>query len=230
MNFKKNFGDVCDIAASIGLDVQVVEKHFWVPLEEAIERDKNRENSVGEKVIRDTWDKFSLKYAKHYNPRTAFFEVKKTDVIKPIEWNPIGIRAYLCDIDGTVADISHRNPYDLDRCSDDAPIRAVIETVLNLYKQDYSIVFVSGRHDAYREQTLAWLKKHFVIDGKPIEFELFMRKTGDNRADEIVKHEIFDANIRDKYNAIAVFDDRPKVIRMWRSLGLTVFQMNDKEF
>lgn len=231
MNFSKNFDDISSIAESIGIDIQVVEKHFWVPLDEAIARDKNRENSVGEKVIRETWLKNKLQYAKHYNERKTFFTSKKDEEkYKLIRFNPDNPKVYLCDIDGTCADISHRNPYDLEKCNDDAPIEPVIETVLNLHKQGYRIIFVSGRHDTYREETFAWLKKHFVIDRMPIEFDLFMRKAGDKRADEIVKRKIFDDCVRDKYNVVGIFDDRPKVIRMWRELGLTVFQMNDKEF
>jgi hypothetical protein len=52
-----------------------------------------------------------------------------------------------------------------------------------------------------------------------------MRAAGDTRADAVVKRELFDAHIRDRYAVTAVFDDRDSVVAMWRGLGLTVFQV-----
>ena len=45
-----------------------------------------------------------------------------------------------------------------------------------------------------------------------------MRKSGDNRKDTIIKKEIFNSEIRDKYYIDFVIDDRPCVIRMWKKL------------
>jgi hypothetical protein len=53
---------------------------------------------------------------------------------------------------------------------------------------------------------------------------LYMRKAGDYRSDDIVKEEILDTQFKDKINNIlCVFDDRPRVIRMWRRRGIPVF-------
>jgi hypothetical protein len=80
---------------------------------------------------------------------------------------------------------------------------------------------MSGRSDIHREQTERWLKD------KGIKYHaLYMRKEGDHRADEIVKREIYDNNIRGKWHVKAVIDDRPKVIRMWQyDLGLPVINV-----
>ena len=48
--------------------------------------------------------------------------------------------------------------------------------------------------------------------------ELYMRKTDDVRRDSIIKEELYNEHIKDKYNVNMVFDDRPQVIRMWRGL------------
>jgi predicted kinase len=69
----KAWNDFCDTTKNLGIDVQIIEKHFWVPLEEAIERDAKRENSVGEKVVRDTWTKNKLQYCQHYKVRKEIF-------------------------------------------------------------------------------------------------------------------------------------------------------------
>lgn len=50
------------------------------------------------------------------------------------------------------------------------------------------------------------------------------------RKDSIAKHELFDEHIRDRYRIAFVLDDRDQVVKMWRSLGLTVFQVADGTF
>ena len=57
-----------------------------------------------------------------------------------------------------------------------------------------------------------------------------MRPEGDSRKDSIIKREIFDAEVRDRWRITGVFDDRQQVVRMWRQLGLTVFQVAEGDF
>ena len=57
-----------------------------------------------------------------------------------------------------------------------------------------------------------------------------MRKTGDNRKDCVVKREIFDAEIKDKYYIKFILDDRNQVVDMWRKMGLTCLQVADGDF
>jgi hypothetical protein len=59
---------------------------------------------------------------------------------------------------------------------------------------------------------------------------VFMRATGDQRKDSIIKQELFDRHILGKYNIKFVLDDRNQVVNMWRSLGLTVFQVAEGDF
>mgnify|MGYP003433581663 FL=1 len=53
-----------------------------------------------------------------------------------------------------------------------------------------------------------------------------MRQFKDMRSDDIVKEEMYNTHIKDKYEVIGVFDDRLKVCRMWYKLGLFVFNCN----
>lgn len=47
-----------------------------------------------------------------------------------------------------------------------------------------------------------------------------MRPQGDMRRDSIVKRELYENHIKGKYNVVAIFDDRPQVIReCWQALG-----------
>ncbi len=77
-----------------------------------------------------------------------------------------------------------------------------------------------------RAETEAWLALHV---GVPYE-ALFMRQLGDSRRDAVVKGEIFETEIRDRWRIVGVFDDRQHVVRMWRELGLTVFQVAEGDF
>jgi hypothetical protein len=59
---------------------------------------------------------------------------------------------------------------------------------------------------------------------------LHLRAVGDHRKDAVVKREIFDREVRDRYRVVGVFDDRMQVVAMWRELGLTVFQVAEGDF
>lgn len=41
-----------------------------------------------------------------------------------------------------------------------------------------------------------------------------MRKTGDSRKDFLIKKEIYENELKDKYNILAIFDDRQQVVDM----------------
>ena len=188
-----------------GLAVLEIVDFRHVTLETCIERDLKRFNSVGEKVIRDMYYQFIAP------PRIA----------KPAH-NPDLPDAVICDLDGTIALIGDRSPYDASRCEQDLvnePVRSILQ------KSGHAIVFVSGREDKYRLQTLIWLEKH------GISFDsLHMRKSGDMRKDSIVKKEIYHEFILDKYNVAFVLDDRDQVVRVWRDLGLTCLQVDYGDF
>lgn len=134
---------------------------------------------------------------------------------------------YLCDIDGTLADFKgHRGPFDEHKVLDDVPlptvgvIRALVETGAR-------IIYFSGRTDKCYIDSSEWIFNH--VGHNP---ELYMRKAGDFRSDDIIKEELYNKHIKDQYNVLGVFDDRLKVVRMWEKLGLWVFNCNqgNKEF
>ena len=59
---------------------------------------------------------------------------------------------------------------------------------------------------------------------------LHMRRAGDARKDSVVKRELFDAHVRDRYNVRRVYDDRNQVVDMWRSLGLACLAVAEGNF
>jgi predicted kinase len=134
--------------------------------------------------------------------------------------------AILVDLDGTVALMGDRSPYDVTRVHLDMPNDPVIAAVRAMHAAGHTIVYCSGRTDDSRSLTEAWLDKHIGIPYAA----LYMRTTGDQRKDSIVKRELFENHIRAYWRVIAVFDDRNQVVRMWRELGLTVFQVAEGNF
>jgi hypothetical protein len=119
-----------------------------------------------------------------------------------------------------------RSPYDMTRVDVDLPNEAVIKAIRAMHDTGHAIVYCSGRTDDARAATVAWLQAHV---GLPYA-ALHMRATGDTRKDAVVKREIFDREIRESWNVVAVFDDRNQVVRMWRDLGLTVFHVAEGNF
>lgn len=186
-------------------DVEVEIKEFDVPVEVCIERDSLRQNPVGSKVIWDTYRKY----------------------IKPINELPIDTeltKCYIFDIDGTLAHADNRGIYDYEKVNTDR-LNQYVKYILDILSKDHEIIICSGRDDACLEQTKEWLDNHGIKYS-----HIFMRKTGDKRKDCIIKKEIFEENIKGKYQVMGVFDDRNQVVNMWREEGLKVFQVAEGDF
>lgn len=141
------------------------------------------------------------------------------------------MKSYLFDIDGTLADCSHRihhiqkTPKDWDTffaaCHLDAPIRHIIELAQHLAKYSgATIVYVSGRSDQCRRETSLWLGKQYLPAGP-----LYMRKEGDHRDDDIIKLELLAQLRADGFDPIMAFDDRDRVVAAWRSAGIPCAQV-----
>lgn len=187
-------------------DIEFQEESFLeVSIDECIRRDLKRTNSVGSRVIRD----MALKY--------------KLTNHKPVVFDYDLPRAYLVDIDGTLALMNGRSPFEWDRVGEDLPNTCVIETIKSLAMSN-KIFVMSGRDSVCRDETVEWLNKYQVpFDG------LFMRPEGDSRGDDIIKKELYEKHILGQYSVVGVFDDRPRVIRVWKELGLTVFDVAQSE-
>lgn len=197
-----------------------------VPVEVCIERDAARTATVGEKVIRDMHTRYLA--GKPY-PLPLADEDDTTaaaGTVEPYVPIPGTPEAILVDIDGTVALMSGRSPFDATRVHEDRPNTAVITAVRAMNAAGHRVVFCSGRTDTCRAATEEWLATHVAI---PYE-ALYMRAAGDMRKDSIVKAEIFDREIRHRWHVTGVFDDRAQVVAMWRALGLTVFQVAEGNF
>lgn len=141
------------------------------------------------------------------------------------------MEAYLIDLDGTLADNTHRQHY-LDRepkdwngffdaMSEDKPISHMVTLVQDLWGYtQHEIIIVTVRPETHRAQTERWLANQFVLYDK-----LRMRKEKDHRPDPIVKKEILWQLIKEGVKPILAIDDRPEVIKMWRANGVPVLEV-----
>ena len=186
------------------------EKFFDTPLQTCIERDAAREKPVGRNVI--------VKFA-HRN--------------KLVEWPDKPI--VLCDIDGTLADGTHRehlvaqSPKNwkdyFELLEGDKSYPHIFKWMAELSKEN-TIVIVSGRDGAYAERTIAWFeslwsKTHPLFPELDVPrfpvFEWFFRDNGDKREDEKVKLEVLNLLPRRPW---LVADDRPRMVRAWREANI----------
>lgn len=196
-----------------------------VPVEECIQRDKYRDDSVGEAIIRKQAEQLAMlkknfRFQTEILTRSAVFQ-REQDKSLP--------RCVLVDIDGTVADRGNRSPFDWHRVGIDTPKWPIIRLVQAMRASGYAIVFFSGRDAVCRPETTAWLNQYF--GWRADEYELFMRPERDNRKDSIVKHELFDGHIAGRYYVEFVVDDRQQVVDMWRRVvGLTCVQVDYGDF
>ena len=117
-----------------------------------------------------------------------------------------------------------RSAYDASNADEDIICKPVAEALKGFCSLGYEIIFVSGREERFREPTEKFLRNV----SEKFEFKwskLFMRPEGDFRKDCIIKEEIYEREFKD-YNVLAVFDDRPQVVKMLMSKGYYVFDCN----
>lgn len=134
---------------------------------------------------------------------------------------------WLVDIDGTLAIRGNRGPYDWNQVGEDTPNPPIVTIVQALLLAGHPIAYVSGRKERSRRQTEMWL--HANVGHLDNTEGLWMRGDNDNRPDVQVKRDIYTAHFAGRTIA-GVIDDRAAVVRMWRSLGLTVLQVAEGNY
>lgn len=142
------------------------------------------------------------------------------------------------DIDGTIADISHRvhyvqskpkdwnSFYSVKEMSSDKPIHNIIDMVKSLYNF-YPIIFCTGRPERTREVTEHFIYKYLGFEEG--EYLLLMRSDKDRRQDYITKLELLSREIALSDIAF-ILEDRKSVVDAFRNNGLTCLQVNDGNF
>ena len=108
----------------------------------------------------------------------------------------------------------------------DEPNLPVIKTAQLFSEQGFNIVILSGRSNKTETATRSWLSKNKVPFNK-----LIMRnsETDHFTPDWVLKKNMLDENL-DINDVFLVVDDRDRVVKLWRSLGLTTFQVAEGNF
>lgn len=200
-----------------GAEVEV--KFFDVPLHTAQQRAAMRKSLGGRDVpsdiIRQQHDRIQ---------GTKNFVLDEVKPVKPYFGTPGKPKAFMYDLDGTAYHMNDkRGPYALNVDVDDPD--PVIQEIIRTQALDLVPIAMSGRKTKTRELTIECLVK----DGVPFD-ALFMRADDDNRADNLVKADLFDDNVRDNYDVQFVLDDRDQVVEMWRRMGIKCLQVATGDF
>lgn len=144
----------------------------------------------------------------------------------------------ICDLDGTIADEEHRakkylqgrEPADRDwngyyaDCSNDKPVEAVITVLKGMWALGLDIIIMSGRRADTIEQTEEWLRTYQV----PYD-QLWLRPVDDRTQDTELKPAwVRELGIQERI--LFVLEDRERMVKAWRDLGIPCFQVAPGKF
>lgn len=131
-----------------------------------------------------------------------------------------------CDACGGTGRIKPSWPAFFAACVNDEPNWPVISTMMTLIRAGADVRIWSGRSSAVMNETIEWLQRYVSDDVDLDELQLVMRREGDVTPDEELKSGWLAAMTEyDRRRLVAVFDDRDKVVEMWRSRGVACFQV-----
>jgi hypothetical protein len=118
-------------------------------------------------------------------------------------------------------------------CVDDTPIAALVDVLACVHHNESDIWIWSGRMDTVREKTLTWLGRHVSPCFKWAEesLTLRMRPAGDHTPDDQLKESwLHTMSPEDRARLVMVFDDRDRVVSMWRRNGVVCAQVAEGDF
>lgn len=221
------------IAESLGVEWQTVDLRavdLLTCINHDAQRERRGERSVGRGVIEGLHKRLVAGRDLNIVPAAAI-----TPQFEPIIQNPGLPDAWVFDVDGTLADISYRDPFHTHRIPEDSLHEDVAQLLADLRAtraitaarpDDYPrIIIATGRQAADADPTRTWLRK------QGIDYDEFHCRTTDEGTkvpDTVVKYRMA-RDISSRYRIRGWVDDRPKVSRMLRSIGIQVFQVGDPD-
>jgi phosphoglycolate phosphatase-like HAD superfamily hydrolase len=145
---------------------------------------------------------------------------------------------YIFDIDGTLADATHRlhhilgkkkkdwDAWDADT-DGDTPIIPIVGIIQALYDHSHDIMLLTGRNERVRELTEQWLADHNIR-----YHHLIMRPHKDHRDDTIVKLEQLNKFLSENpdVEVQTIFEDRRRLVVAFREAGFHVCQVDEGNF
>ncbi|QAY70026.1 AAA family ATPase [Xylanimonas protaetiae] len=230
----RNARSWADLAVRLSVDFEVWD--ITTTVDEAIARDEHRGMTGHRNVGADVISNFAGRYPQPW-PEVKPTPRQPDDAPARYVPDPNKPEAIIVDLDGTLArNVTGREFYGvgLDRVYEDdvvANVRLAVARLSDGPDEPVHIVFMSGRNERARAETTRWLldKTGWNPAGDPT-VHLFMRADGDTRPDYIVKAELFDHHVRETFHVLWALDDRDQVVKLWRAMGLTCFQVAEGTF
>lgn len=142
----------------------------------------------------------------------------------------------ICDLDGTLFNVEHRLPLlnncrteeDYDKFHAEHIKDTIYENILGilntymLLKASVKFIFVTGRHEKFRESTVKQLDE---LTFSPDQYTLYMKPSYEMYTPHFVSTVIEDIAIKNGLdNVLFVLDDRPSTVKIYRDSGLTCLQ------
>lgn len=184
-------------------------KVFDEPLHICMGRNRKRRLTMPDRVL-----------IQQYN---SFRKFMKLPTYTGTEGKPAAI---IVDVDGTVADMTGvRKPFEWEKVINDKPKFNVIAAVNALKGMGYKVVIMSGRDGVCMADTKQWLRS----SGVPYD-DIFMRESGNNQPDSVVKEKMFWDNVADNYDVRFSIDDRDQMVHHWRAMGIECWQVGYGDF
>ena len=183
---------------------------------DCIMNDDDRARSVGKEVIDRQYDQ--------YRNLIATYDFKQEESKEPITRNADLPGAVIFDIDGTLAHMGDRKPYDWKKVGQDIVDESVREALRAHQNDDKYIIICTGRDGSCTKETMEWLAKNDITYD-----EFYIRPEGSYEPDWKVKEDMW-RDIAKSYFIEALYDDRNQVVDHARRLGLKVYQVQEGNF
>lgn len=202
------------LASELNVELETIALPY-VPFKEALERDKNRERSVGEKTLKS----FYLRYYPTEYKKELEQEIKISS--EPDNSLP---PAVIFDLDLTICFATDRGPYEYAKAASDK-VDPKAKWMIERWIADGILpIFLTGRDNTPESidaiHTALGIDKVKKMDGECYPYIIFGRNKGDYRHSVIVKEEIYDNQVAGKYNVIMAFDDDAEVVEMYKRKGI----------
>lgn len=225
---------------ALELGVSVVEESFETPIDTCVLRDSLRTGKahVGRAIIENMALRYNLLPKPAPEQKVVIFDIDGTlaDSDERAEWLNV---CKVCKCKEPKHHLTYVPPGEIScytfiaggkdhekyfqNIDKDKPVVPVIKWAQACYAEGDYVLVVSGRPtDVAGDATVRWLQR-YGVDYK----HLFMRAGGDYRDDTIIKQEILDKILKwlPKEQIAFAVDDRPRVIRMWKSNGIKCFDV-----
>ena len=197
---------------------------FDIDKKTALERDENRERSVGKDVIDKMYNDYKNLFDSNFDFSTRKKKTRVESASKLIKDENLE-DAIVFDVDGTLAHMRRRGPFDWMRVDEDDCDEIIREILLDHKAAGKKIIILTGRDGTALDKTKEWLNFYEI----PYD-NIFIRPAGDYRKDSVIKKEIYENELKGKFNIVCVYDDRQQVTDMWRSIGIKCCQVEEGNF